>query len=103
MNSTIVHPDVWMYDLQNRGYTIEETPRDSLTLIVVKLSGVEKGRIEVSGREGIFILRERIVGNEFILPLLSEVERDLITFKKGSQIVNTNTGAEETKINGSWA
>ena len=92
MNSDILHPDVWKYDLENRGYTIEETSNSSLTLIVVKESGVEVGREEASGREGIWIVRERLEGGESLLPCLTTNQRDLHTFKLGHQIINVSNG-----------
>ena len=85
-------PDIWKLDLENRGYTVEETPRESLTLIVVKDSlDVEVGRIELAGREGIYILRERLEGGRNLLPCLTTAQRDTITFKMGHQILNITT------------
>ena len=103
MNSDILHPDVWMHDLTNRGYTVEETPNGPLTLIVVKLSGTEVGRQLASGREGIFMVRERLEGGESLLPCLTTAQRNGITFKTGHQIANSSTGNTVECWNGtSW-
>jgi len=107
MNSTIIHPDVWKYDLIHRGYTVEETTRESLTLIVVKLSDVVKGSIEASGREGIWILREKIVGGLNRLPCVTTTQRDesaiAALFKIGDLIFNTTTDTIQTKNSSGWA
>ena len=102
MNSDILHPDVWQYDLENRGYTVEETVNGSLTLIVVKESDVEVGRIEVSGREGMWILRERLEGGESLLPCLTVTQRDSITFKVGHGILNIDTAIAESWNGSAW-
>ena len=82
-------PDIWKLDLENRGYTVEETPRESLTLIVVKLAGDTVGIIESAGREGIYILRERLEGGKNLLPCITAAQRDTLAFKLGHQIINT--------------
>jgi len=86
------NPDIWKYDLINRGYTVEETPRQSLTLIVVKLSGVQVGNIEAAGREGIYLLRERLVGGKNLPSCLTIVQRNGFEFLLGQRIVNTDSG-----------
>ena len=107
MNSTIIHPDVWKYDLIHRTYTVEETARGSLTLIVVKKSGVVKGSIEVSGREGIWILRERIIGGINRLPCMTTTQRDesaiASLFEIGDQIFNVTTDSTQVKNSSGWA
>ena len=97
-------PDIWKLDLENRGYTVEETPRESLTLIVVKDSlDVEVGRIELAGREGIYILRERLEGDKSLLPCLTTAQRNTLTFKLGQQILNTtNDSVVEYWSNNAW-
>lgn len=94
-------PDIWKLDLINRGYTVEETPRESLTLIVVKLSGDTVGIIEAAGREGIYILRERLEGGKNLLPCITTTQRDTLTFKLGHQIVNTTNDSIIEYWNGS--
>ena len=95
------NPDIWKLDLENRGYTVEETPRESLTLIVVKLSGDTVGIIESAGREGIYILRERLEGGRNLLPCITTAQRDTLTFKLGHQIVNTTNDSIIEYWNGS--
>ena len=94
-------PDIWKLDLENRGYTVEETPRESLTLIVVKLSGDTVGIIESAGREGIYILRERLEGGRNLPPCLTTAQRDTLAFKLGHQIVNTTNDSIIEYWNGS--
>lgn len=81
-------PDIWKLDLENRGYTVDETTRESLTLILIKLSGDTVGIIESAGREGIYILRERLEGGKSLLPCLTTTQRDTLDFKLGHQIIN---------------
>ena len=103
MNSDILHPDTWKYDLENRGYTVEETVNNALTLIVVKLSGTEVGRKEAPGREGIWIVREILEGGESLLPCLTTTQRDSIAFKSGHQIINQdNRNIVETWNGSNW-
>ena len=94
-------PDIWKLDLENRGYTVEETPRESLTLIVVKLSGDTVGIIESAGREGIYILRERLEGGRNLLPCITTDQRDTLAFKLGHQIINTTNDSIIEYWNGS--
>ena len=94
-------PDIWKLDLENRGYTVEETPRESLTLIVVKLSGDTVGIIEAAGREGIYILRERLEGGKNLLPCITTTQRDTLSFKLGHQIINTTNDSTVEYWNGS--
>ena len=97
------NPDIWKLDLENRGYTVEETPRESLTLIVVKLADVTVGIIESAGREGIYILRERLEGGRNLLPCITTEQRDTLTFKLGHQIINiTNDSIIEYWNGSSW-
>ncbi|MGR3177019.1 MAG: hypothetical protein ACUZ8E_03055 [Candidatus Anammoxibacter sp.] len=64
---------------------------------------VEVGRIELSGREGIYILRERLEGDKSLLPCLTTAQRDTLTFKLGQQILNTtNDSVVEYWINNIW-
>ncbi len=94
-------PDIWKLDLENRGYTVEETPRESLTLIVVKLSNDTVGIIESAGREGIYILRERLEGSKNLLACLTTAQRDTLAFKLGHQILNTTNDSIVEFWNGS--
>lgn len=96
-------PDIWKLDLINRGYTVEETPRESLTLIVVKDSlDVEVGRIELAGREGIYVLREKLEGGKNLLPCLTTAQIDTLVFKLGHQIVNATDSTIEYWNGGVW-
>jgi len=101
MNSDLISPDCWKNDLQNRGYTVEETP-NGMTLIVVKLNGDEVARKKASGREAIWMLRESIIGGESVAPYLTAVQRDSFNFQIGQPVVNKDTDLPERLCDSGW-
>lgn len=102
MNEDILDPDVWKYDLQNRGYVVTEIVNGSLTEIIVTLDSEEVERIEAIGREGIWACRVKLEGGESLLPIITTTQRDTITFKAGHQIFNTTLGTAQIYDGTAW-
>lgn len=103
MKLSIIDAEVWRCDLINRGYTIEETTKESSTLIVLKKDAVEVARIETPAREGFYILRERFIGKESVLyPLLTTTERDAIVIQPGFPILNITAKAVQAYEDSGW-